>query len=265
MNRTHVMTALVALGTLIWAPLRAGADEVTEDAALQLPEEHHLTGILSPRLPEARVRAGGFGGYDSARRSAVVGASAEVGLTRWLSMRAGFVYVPQDALNATARPNLALRAQVLGQAGVGVDASVALAYRQERFAEDGGLLEAALSVGRTDGRLSTLANVAYAQDPEGDDHEAELRAAALYRVATSIGLGVQANLRRDLGSTDARRATRIQPDSELTAGPVASYNVGPWVALVHAGVSTMSTGSGSMKDGARHTGAFGLAALGAGF
>jgi hypothetical protein len=208
-------------------------------AAAQTDEEHFLVGMTSPGLAARPLWATGFGGYDSARQSAVVGAGAELALTRWLALRAGFFYVPTGPDNDNVRPNVGLKAQLLHQENVGVDGAVAVNYRQERYVEDGGLLQALVSMGRSGDRFSTFANLAYAQDPELDDFEGEVRAAGLFRVVPALNLGLQASYRRDLGSTDEKRNNRVQPDYELTAGPVATFAASGWVLVLQAGVDVL--------------------------
>ena len=232
-------------------------------------EDQFLVGTVAPRSASTSVIAMGFGGYDGALRSALVGAASEVAVSSWLTLRAGFVYIPNaaneeeggSASGATKglRANLGARAQLLRQANAGVDGAVAVNYRQDRFSEDGGLVEGVITVGRRNESLQFLANAAFAMDAEGDDVEGELRAAGLYRVATPLNLGVQAIYRRDLGSTDARRPLRTNPDAALTAGPVASYRLGDLVFMVHGGVSR------SERAASTESATFVIGAVGASF
>jgi hypothetical protein len=255
-----VVASVLGLASCLLAGAAAAqtVDPAAEPAPAVHPEEQYLVGIVSPRLG-TRALATGFGGYDTARESAVLGAAAEVTLTRWLGLRAGFYYVPTGPDNDNVRPNVGLRAQVLRQQNHGVDGAAAFNYRQERYVEDGGLLEAVLSVGRTGDSFTSFANVAYAQDPEADDFEGEVRGAALYRLAPALAAGLQASYRRDLGSTDQRRETRVQPDYEVIAGPVLTYARGGWVMLVQGGVDSLKQGETS------RTGAVAVAGVGTSF
>jgi hypothetical protein len=258
MHRLMVPGALVLASFLLAGTSAAQTVQPAPAAPAVHPEEQYLVGIVSPRLG-ARALATGFGGYDTARESAVLGAAAEVTLTRWLGLRAGFYYVPTGPDNDNVRPNVGLRAQLLRQQNHGVDGAAAFNYRQERYVEDGGLLEAVLSVGRTGDAFTTFANVGYAQDPEADDFEGEVRAVALYRLTPALSAGLRASYRRDLGSTDQRRDTRVQPDHEVIAGPVVTFARGGWVLLVQGGVDSLKQGETS------RTGAVGLAGVGTSF
>jgi hypothetical protein len=232
-------------------------------------EDQFLVGTVSPRGASSSVIASGFGGYDGALRSALVGAASEVALTSWLALHAGFVYISAaadegdggSASGATKglRANLGARAQFLRQANAGVDGAIAVNYRQDRFSEDGGLIESVIAVGRRNESLQFLGNAAFAMDPEGDDVEGELRAAGLYRVATPLNLGVQAIYRRDLGSTDTRRPLRTNPDAALTAGPIATYRLSDLVFMIHGGLSR------SERATTTENAAFVIGAVGAAF
>jgi hypothetical protein len=263
MTGAAISAALVA--TLAGA---AHAQDQREDESADVPQaesaDRFLIGVAAPRVSGGRLLAIGFGGYDSSRHSVLVGAEAEAALTSWLGLRGGFVYVPQGQDNATMRPSLGLRAQLLNQSSHGIDGALGVGYRQERFAEDGGLFEATASIGRSLGRLTAVANFAYAMDPEGDDFEGTARAALLCRVLPAINLGLQGSVRRDLGSSDARRATRIQPDQEIVAGPVVTHARAGWVFTLHGGVSAMTGGSTTGGSGGDTTRVGGVAVAGAG-
>ena len=254
-----LLSGLLAIGSCLLAGASAAQpiEPVATPSAVHA-EEQYLVGMVSPRLG-SRALATGFGGYDTARESAVLGAAAEMTLTRWLGVRAGFYYVPTGPDNDNVRPNVGLRAQLLRQQDHGIDGAAAFNYRQERYVEDGGLLEAVLSVGRSGDRFTTFANVAYAQDPEADDFEGEVRAAALYRLVPSLGVGLQASYRRDLGSTDQRRDARVQPDDEIIAGPVVTFASGGWVLLLQGGVDSLKQNETS------RTGAVAVAGIGTSF
>ena len=116
-----------------------------------------------------------------------------------------------------------------------------------------------LSVGRSGDAFITFANLVYAQDPEADDFEGEVRAAALYRAMPRLNLGLQASYHQDLGSTDERRFGRVQPDYELIAGPVATYARSGWVLLVQVGVDALQ------QQETKQVGAVAVAGIGTSF
>jgi hypothetical protein len=261
---------VAGLCSMIARPARA-------DASLAAPppieiagdEARFLVGTVSPHGGAHAVIASGFGGYDGALRSALVGAFSEVGVTSWLTLRAGLLYVPDaakageggSASGATKglRANLGARAQIFRQTETGIDGAVAVTYRQDRFTEDGGVVEGAIAVGRRDESLQFFGNAAVAMDPEGDDVEGEVRAVGLYRAATSFNIGLQTIYRRDLGSTDARRSLRTNPDGALTAGPVVTYGFGDLTFMLHGGLSRSERATTTTND------SFVIGGLGAAF
>ena len=257
----------LALATLL--PMGTARAEVDWDvsatgrpAATELVGDGLFLGGLQPAgANHAAGSATALSGYDGARRTPFFSAVADVKLLSWLALRGGATYNPNDNTGddrSRLRPSVALRAQLLDQARFGADVSVAAGYRQERFAEDGGLLDLTAAVGRRFGRLALLGNVGAAADPEGDDFEGQLSLAALVRTTASLTLGVQGFYRRDLGSTDPRRGIRNGETYDFSAGPMIAYAYQSWMFSVQGGVVGVRASDSSV-------GAMGLAAVGAAF
>jgi hypothetical protein len=238
--------ALALAALLQAAPAQAGTGIDGDVSAAGRPRANEVveTGVfLSGMQPAAAsVVAGsavGLTGYDSARQTTLFALTGDVRLLSWLALRAGVYYNPSDNTGddrSRARPAVSLRAHLASQDRAGVDVAVAAAYRQERFNEDGGLLDLTAAVGRRFGRVSLLGNVGAAADPEGDDFEGQVGAAALVRTTTRLSVGGQGFFRRDLGSTDPRRATRNGETYDFAAGPVAVYAPDVFVFSLQAGV-----------------------------
>jgi hypothetical protein len=129
---------------------------------------------------------------------------------------------------------------LLGQSRQGIDLSTAVFYRKERFTDDEGVVQGVLALGRRFGRIGLFGNLAYAQDPEGDDREGEVSLAMLYATSARLMLGVESKCRFDLFSTDRKRALRNDAAFESTVGPVLQYAIGPLALLIHTGLSTLT-------------------------
>ena len=124
-----------------------------------------------------------------------------------------------------------------------------------RFTAEDGLFQGGLALGGTFGATSLQMNLVYAQDGEGDDHEGEIRVAALRRVRGGVHLGVEGRFMHSLASTDPKRATAGTPSSESMLGPVVAFMAGSWSVSVEGGLATRDAGS-------RQTGGVLLAGVG---
>jgi hypothetical protein len=260
----QLVLAAAAFAAAAAAPAAAraqssGSDDVTRgeetraDARELVGSGMFLHGMQSAGPSDVAASATAFAGFDGARSTPVAEASAEVRIVRRLTIHAGGTYVNDHDDRSSVRPNVSLRVNVLQQARSGVDLSLSGGWRQDRFDQDGGMLEAGVAVGRREGRLALVGNVVLASDPEGDDHDGAITAAALYRLSPPLNVGAQAFFRRDLGSTDLRRIMRNDTVFDFAAGPVASYALRDFAFTLQTGVVGLR---GEAKS------AFGLLALG---
>jgi len=200
-----------------------------------------LPATLAARISDDRVTATTWAGYDGARRSPLLTASVEARLVGRLAITAGAGYTAEIPGATGLRPQVGLRMQVLDQAKSGVDGGVALAYRQDRFTVEGGLIQGTVAVARRQGPVQLLGNLVYSGDPEGDDHEGELRLAGLVEARPGLLVGLDGRYSHDLFSTDPNRAARERPTSTLVVGPAASYARGSWAVMVETGFSQVRT------------------------
>ena len=94
---------------------------------------------------------------------------------------------------------------------------------------------------RRTGRTALIANLAYGQDPEGNERDGEVRLAAIARAGAGdrLHLGIDARWRFDLGSQTAKLQAANEPSYDLDAGPVAALVVGPVALVAHAGLSVV--------------------------
>lgn len=189
---------------------------------------------LSPRVEASRVLAAGFGGYDSAKKSAAMRSFAEARVYRTLALRIGARLAEGSQ---RVRPSVGARAQLLSEQEHGVALGVALFYQAEGFTEPEGEIETTLSVGRRFGRVLLLGSLSYGQDPEGNERDGEVSVAGLARLAPWAHLGLDGRGRFDLGSNRAKLALTNEPTFDVDAGPVLQLALGPLALSAHAGVS----------------------------
>jgi len=233
--------ALVLLSSL---GKRAGAEEpFTSEANVKVRRDvtRFLPATSSASAGTQAAVTNAFGGYDGAARTPMFSAGTEVRIVRRLSLIAGVVYTSASSADAGLRPQLGARVQVLEQATSGIDASAAFVVRQDRFTSEEGLFQGSIALGRSFGETSAVVNVVYGQDGEGDDHEAELRLAALRRIRGGLHAGVEARYMHSVDSTDPHRAALGTPSMEAMAGPLVAYTAGSWVLVAEAGVSSRQT------------------------
>lgn len=195
-----------------------------------------LPWTLSARVGESSAQAAGFGGYDAARGSARFESYAEARVWGPLALRAGTELADT---RGELRPSLGGRLQLLSRERQGLDGSLAIFYRAEGFSEPEGEIETVVALGGRLDRTQLLGNLAYGQDPEGNERDGELRAAVLVFVSGGLRLGADGRLRCDLGSTAMKLNTAREATYDLDLGPVAVLSLGPIAVLGHVGSSVV--------------------------
>jgi len=185
--------------------------------------------------------ASAWGGYDAAARTPLFGAGTEVRLVPRLALVGGVAYGNAAAADTGLRPQVGARFQYLRQSESGVDATVSVVYRGDRFISEDGLYQGGLAFGRSFGKTTAVVNVLFASDGEGDDHEAELRLAALHHVHRGLYVGAEGRYMHSVGSTDPHRTVNATPSTEALAGPVVTYAIGNWALVAEGGVSRRVT------------------------
>jgi hypothetical protein len=217
-----------------------------------------LPGTASAVVGRSASVTNAWGGFDGAARSAVASVTTELRVFDRVSLDAGFSYGATSAPDTGLRPQLGARVQFLDQARAGVDASAAFLFREDRFTSEDGLFQGSLAIGRSFGATSAVVNVVYGQDGEGDDHEGEVRLAALRRVRGGLHLGAEGRYMHSLASTDPHRAALGTPSMEAMAAALAAYTTGPWAFVLEGGV-------GSRRTTDLETGLVALAGVGTAF
>jgi hypothetical protein len=114
--------------------------------------------------------------------------------------------------------------------------SAYLFYKTEGFTEPEGEIELLVSFERAFGGVKAVANVAYGQDPEGNERDGELALLAHTEARTGWFIGGTARYRDALGSTKEAviRDGFVGPTSTVTLGAFAlSLNAGLSMAQTH--------------------------------
>ena len=256
-------TALAGgLAALIAGPA-GGAEpaDVDEPLAIRAADQptRFLPDAVAAETGAARTAGVGWGGYDGPTHAPLAGAFAEARIGARFAIGAGATWAPGNDIEPGAvRPSVVARVQLLDRARSGLDAGFALAYREDRFVGEDGFFQAVAMLGLAGPRGALLANFAYGQDGEGDDHEGDLRIAALARLGAAAHLGLDGRLRKSLDSTDPHRVAHGTPSLEFQLGPTATLGLGPIALTVEGGVS-------AARVVRLETGGFALAAVGAAF
>jgi hypothetical protein len=252
--------ALIVLGQVLFLASPARADEVDTEESAAAPSDTlsatrvgtFLPSTLTPAVGAGAAYASTLGGYDTAHGAPIASATAEVRIWGPLAVRGGADF---SATRTTSRPTIGLRAQLMRQAQHGVDASLSVFYRPEGFTEPEGEIETFVSLGRQFDRIYVLGNLVYGQDPEGNERDGEVRAAALYGGGRWT-LGLDSRARFAIGSQRSAMAA-AEPKFDLVAGPIANLTVGPVALFAEAGptVLTLSTGTAAGIQGLGGVGA----------
>lgn len=255
--------AVVGLGAAARAETEAEADLSAQPSWPAVTAQSAADGAFLPAsiAPTVSSRGGlavGFGGYDGARGVGVMEALAEARVWGPLALRGGAVY--SDTKNRL-RPSVGARLQLLRQERAGIDGAVGVFYRPEGLTEAEGEIETVISVGRRIGATAIIGNLAYGQDPEGNERDGEVRAAVLRQFGGRFFAGLDGRARFDLGSQTARLVASNEPTFDLMAGPTASVLVGPVVLSAYGGLSTLKRAG----SGATATGGMALAGVGSAF
>jgi hypothetical protein len=199
----------------------------------------------APTVGETSAVASGYAGWDGAL-GAVMESHAEVRVWGPVALRGA---AELGDTSRRVRPSIGARAQLLSQARHGVDGAVSVTYRAEGFTEAEGEIETLVALGRRIGRTMLIANLAYGQDPDGNERDGELRAAAFARIAPRLHLGLDGRWRFDLGSSADKLRANNEPTTDLDAGPVVMLTLGPVALTAETGASLVRRIGGDTRLG----------------
>ena len=139
------------------------------------------------------------------------------------------------------RPNVGARVQLLRQEGHGLDGSLSLFYKAEGFTEAEGELEMVISLAHAFEAVTVGGNLAYGQDPEGNERDGEVRM-TVYRYRGHFSFGFDVRGRFALGSQRGRAAT-VEPTFDALGGPTATWVAGPIALFAEVGPSAFKLGN----------------------
>jgi hypothetical protein len=196
----------------------------------------------------------GSGGYDSSRRGPLANAAAEVTIWGPVALRVETAY--SNDTNRM-RPSVGARAQLLRQAAHGVDGSLTVFYKAEGFTEAEGEIETFASIGRRFRYIYLLGNFVYGQDPEGNERDGELRAAALHQRG-AFSLGLDTRVRFAIGPQHGPAQT-TEPAFDLAGGPVVTATAGSFAVFAEAGPSAFKMATADTRYGLQALGGLGAA------
>jgi hypothetical protein len=153
------------------------------------------------------------------------------------------------------RPSVGARVQLLRQERYGVDCSLSSSFKTEGFDEMEGEIETILAVGRRIGRYYLLGNLAYGQDPEGNERDGELRFSVLRQQGRAV-LGLEARGRSAIGPQHAPNSA-VEPRVDLVSGPIAMVSLGSLVLFAEVGPSALKLQGSGMRWGVASVGGVG--------
>ena len=153
-----------------------------------------------------------------------------------------------DNVTDKARPGIGAAVQFLDEGKHGAAASAYFTYKAEGFTEVEGELEGLVSFGKQLGPVRGTFNLAYGQDPEGNERDGEVALGLHVEPLRGLFTGVIGRYRDALGSR-GDKSTGILRD--VLGGASATYVVGRFGVTAMAGFSGVETvTSGSMQTGA---------------
>ena len=226
-----------------------------EPAQVALEDGYFLPETLSARVNSLRVFALGSAGYDSSRHGPLIDSAVEAGVWGPFALRFQATYSNDTQ---RMRPSIGGRAQLLRQERHGLDAAVTMFFKTEGFTETEGEIETFASVGRRFERVSIIGDLVYGQDPEGNERDGEVHAAAFHQHRWLM-YGLDSRVRFAIGTQHGHAAT-TEPVFDFVGGPVAMAATGIGAVFVQVGPSAFE-----MNQGSTQVGVAALAGLGAAY
>ena len=184
--------------------------------------------------------------FDGSTSSIRVSARGEANL--WWRVRAAVLLL--DACSDRPRPGVGAGLRWLDG---DITSSAYVFYKTEGFTEPEGEIEALLSFERKFGAVRASANIAYGQDPEGNERDGELAVVAHVEPRTGWFIGGTARYRDALGST---KEAVIR---DGFAGPTTTLTLGAFALSLNAGVAMAETRMMARKFGPATTLSLGAA------
>ncbi len=239
-----LVLASATIGSTSWAQECVDCNRKGDAALDAAGSGAFLPESLGARIGSARVFAFGSGGFDSAQRGPLADTAVEAAIFGSLALRAQATYSDPTA---RMRPSIGARMQLLRQEREGLDGALTVVFKTEGFTETEGEIEANASLARRFGRTSLIGNLVYGQDPEGNERDAEIRAALLHQ-RNWLVVGVDSRARFAIGTQHGRAAT-TEPVFDILAWPFATAAEGPVALFAQAGPSALQLANSPAQIG----------------
>jgi hypothetical protein len=208
--------------------------------------------LLGAKVGDTRALALGDGGYDTARSGALFDSAAEAQVWGPVALRGGVTYSDDTR---RMRPSLGVRVGLLHQAQSGVDASLSSFFKTEGFDETEGEIETTFAVGHRLENTYLLGNLAYGQDPEGNERDGEVRVSALRSHGRAVW-GLEGRGRSAIGPQHGM-SSAVEPRLDLAAGALGMVSLGSFVLFAETGPSAFRLAGGDMRWGMASLGGVG--------
>jgi hypothetical protein len=145
------------------------------------------------------------------------------------------------------RPSVGARVQLLRQGAHGVDGSLSSFFKTEGFDEAEGEIETTFALGHRFKQVYLLGNVAYGQDPEGNERDGELRAAVLRGQGSGVW-GFEARGRSAIGVQHSTNSA-VEPRRDFVGGAVGMLAVSSFVLFAEVGPSAFKLQNTDLRWG----------------
>jgi hypothetical protein len=258
--KSGVLAAIVAFASVSQAQevLERDIDKTPTEERPQGPavtasdDGSFLPETLSARVGATKVFSYGSGGYDSSRNGPLIDSAVEAQVWGPFALRFQTTYSNDTD---KMRPSIAGRVQLLRQERQGVDGALTVFFKTEGFTETEGEIETFASLGHRFSQVSLIGDLVYGQDPEGNERDGEVHAAA-FHVHKWLMYGIDSRARFAIGTQHGHAAT-TEPVFDFLAGPIATAATGMGAFFAQVGPSAFE-----LKDGPTHVGVAALAGLG---
>jgi len=252
--RFATIAILLSLTSASWAQDITPKPDRENPALAAASDGAFLPETLSARLGSVPVFAFGSGGYDSSRGGPLIDSAVEVEIWGPFAIRAQTTYSNDTD---RMRPSIAGRVQLLRQEKHGIDGALTVFFKTEGFTETEGEIETFASVGRRFEQVSVIGNLVYGQDPEGNERDGEVHAAAFHQSGRVL-VGLDSRVRFAIGTQHGHAAT-TEPKFDLMGGPVATIAAGPIAVFAEVGPSAFQLADNPTKVGVAALGGLGAA------
>ncbi|MDB4957098.1 MAG: hypothetical protein JWO36_4667 [Myxococcales bacterium] len=202
----------LVLTLVVAAPMTGHADPFADQADLATVRSQIGWGTS---INPDRVGVWSEGGWNGGTHRAEVAATVEATVFARASV---FATAQYGGVYTNTRPTLGAAYQLIDPRKGANGARISVAYKPEGLTEPEGELESALVLSRRIGGDAFRARLAYGQDPEGRESDAEAGASYMHRLDTSFELGVTSRYRRAI-----KVKTTVEPRWDFIGGAVGGY------------------------------------------